>query len=147
MNTQLALALIDTLDKTSYQENLHVFVMGCGSLFDEGIMHRLTLNSRLQVTSRKYIDDATFLKDMRLVIPDVVLLSEYNPLDFRHIIDLLPSVSSSVDLRVIVVRLYNNVIDVYDKSANQIAGQTTFRCYSIVASTWDDLFNLVSRKS
>ena len=64
---------------------------------------------------RQYKDDTTFLKDVSLARPDVILVNEMDSSDSIRILKLLSAVPSFIGMRVIFLRLCNNMIDVYDR--------------------------------
>ena len=82
-----------------------VYILGNGSMLDEGVTHVLSSRTKLRVWGRQYQDDTTFLKDVSLARPD----------DSIRILKLLSAVPSFIGMRVIFLRLCNNMIDVYDR--------------------------------
>ncbi len=90
-----------------------IFILGA-SIFEEGIAHLLKFSTDLQVSGAKYTNDGMFLEDIIQAQPDVILLNESGTLDPAHIFDILFSVPPLAGRRVIIVRLTNNLIDVYD---------------------------------
>jgi hypothetical protein len=107
-----------------------VYVLGNGSMLDEGVTHVLSSKTTMDVSGRVYKDDATFLEDVQLSRPEVIL-------------NLLLSVSSLIGMRVIFISLYNNLIDVYDRRPDQDAVYDRQRM--IIAATSNDLVDLVCR--
>ena len=92
-----------------------VYILGNGSMLDEGVTHVLSSRTRLRVWGRQYQDDTTFLKDVSLARPDVILVNEMDSSDSIRILKLLSAVPSFIGMRVIFLRLCNNMIDVYDR--------------------------------
>lgn len=90
-----------------------IFILGA-SIFEEGIAHLLKIGTDLQVLGTKYTNDIAFLEDITQSQPDVILLNESSPLNSGRMLDLLFSIPVLTQRRVIIVRLNNNVIDVYD---------------------------------
>lgn len=90
-----------------------IFILGA-SLFEEGIANLLKIGTGLQVSGAKYINDNVFLEDITQNQPDVILLNEAGPLNPARIFDMLFSIPPLPGRRVIIVRLTNNTIDVYD---------------------------------
>lgn len=90
-----------------------IFILGV-SIFEEGIAHLLKIGTDLQVLGTKYTNDIAFLEDITQSQPDVILLNESTPLNSGRMLDLLFSIPVLTQRRVIIVRLNNNVIDVYD---------------------------------
>jgi hypothetical protein len=90
-----------------------IFILGA-SILEEGIAHLLKFSTDLQVSGAKYTNDRMFLEDIIQAQPDVILLNESGTLNPAHIVDILFSVPPLAGRRVIIVRLTNNMIDVYD---------------------------------
>jgi len=84
-------------------------------MLDEGVTHVLSSRTKLRVWGRQYQDDTTFLKDVSLARPDVILVNEMDSSDSIRILKLLSVVPSFIGMRVIFLRLCNNMIDVYDR--------------------------------
>jgi DNA-binding NarL/FixJ family response regulator len=91
-----------------------VFIVGDKSLFDEGLSNLLTFETNLLISGSGYNDESTFLRDVAQAQPHVVILNESAPLNPARLLDLLISIPSLAGWRVIIVRLNNNTIDVYD---------------------------------
>jgi hypothetical protein len=120
-----------------------VYVLGNGSMLDEGVTHVLSSRTTMDVSGRVYKDDATFLEDMQAARPEVILVNEDDSYDSLRILNLLLSVSSLIGMRVIFISLYNNLIDVYDRRPDQDAVYDRQRM--IIAATSNDLVDLVCR--
>ena len=69
----------------------------------------------LQVATATYADSTTFLEDVDHAFPDVILLCEADPLEWTRKFELLQRIPAQEHLRVIVIRLDDNVLEVYDK--------------------------------
>jgi len=91
-----------------------VFIIGDNSLFGEGIAHLLTVETGLQVSNVKYINDLAFLDMVTQNRPDVILLNESASCDSAHILELLFSTPSLTALYVIVFRLSTSMVDVFE---------------------------------
>jgi len=126
----------------------HVFIVGEDSLFDEGVTNLLAQQTDLLLSHAKFSDERVFLDTIKQELPDVILVCESGSLDAARILDL---VSSQTMLRrlllvvIIVIRLHNNVIDVYERP-KIVAGKINFKPRRIIAQTENDLLNIVSRK-
>jgi hypothetical protein len=112
-------------------------------MLDEGVTHVLSSRTTMDVSGRVYKDDATFLEDMQLSRPEVILVNEDDSYDSLRILNLLVSGSSMIGMRVIFISLYNNLIDVYDRRPDQDAVYDRQRM--IIAATSNDLVDLVCR--
>lgn len=98
-----------------------VFIVGDNSLFEEGITHLLTFETDLQVSCVKYTDDLAFLADISQNRPDVILLNECVSLSPARILKLIHSIPLQAGLRIIIIRLSNTIIDVYDMPEQVVA--------------------------
>ena len=82
------------------QSNLterRVFVVGNGSLFDEGVIHLLTHETDLIVSRAIYSDNLAFQRMIRQDQPDVLLVCESNTMDTERILDFCFFILSEVD--------------------------------------------------
>lgn len=118
-----------------------VYVLGNGSLLDEGVTQVLSSKTQFMISGRKYKDDKTFLKDMELARPDIILVNETDSYDSLHILKLLSSVPSFIGVRVIFLRLYNNIVEVYDRRFEQ--DSVYDRQHIAVTSVSNDLVNII----
>lgn len=91
-----------------------IFIVGDNSLFEEGITHLLTIETGLLVSNVKYTSDLSFMDMIAQNQPDVILLNESTMLDSAHILELLFSIQLLTALCIIVVRLDNSIVDVYE---------------------------------
>ena len=119
-----------------------VFIVGTGSLLDEGITHLLTLVTDLQVSYAKYSDDFAFLENIQRIWPDVILVSQDGSLDSAHILDLLSSHPAALRSRIIIVQLHSTVVDIYDRPT-LVAGKMSRGLQQIMVRARDDLLNAV----
>lgn len=118
-----------------------VYILGNGSMLDEGVTHVLSSKTKLRVWGREYQDDVTFLKDVELARPDVILVNEAASGDSMRILKLLSSVPSFIGVRVIFLRLCNNMMDVYDRRDEQ---DTVYdRKNGVIATASHDLVNAI----
>lgn len=118
-----------------------VLILG-ESIFEVGIARLLTNGADLDVSCVKYMDDFAFLDDVAQNRPDVIMLNEAIPGDSTHILDLLVSDPFLADLYVIIVRLGNNVVDVY-KMPRQAVVQKGYERQQFVITHQDDLVAVV----
>jgi hypothetical protein len=125
-----------------------VFIVGGDSLFDEGITHLLAQQTDLLVSRLKFFNERSFLIAVKQNLPDVILVCESESLDAAHILALLSSQTILTRLLlavIVVIRLNNNVIDVYERP-RIVAGKINFKPRRILVETENDLLNIVSRK-
>lgn len=104
-----------------------VFIVGDNSLFEEGIAQLLAFGTDLSVSNTKYTDDPAFLDTIAQNQPDVILLNESTSQNTAAILKLLFSIPSLVGLRVIIVRLSDNIVDVYEMPKQAVARNETER--------------------
>lgn len=100
----------------------HILILGA-SIFEEGIADLLKVGIDLKISSIKYTDDLALLYDIKQSQPDAILFSETAALNPPRILKLLFSIPSQVGLRVIIIRLSNNMIDVYAVPKQGIASR------------------------
>jgi len=122
-----------------------VFIVGEDSLLDEGVTHLLAQRTDFLVSRAKFSDELAFLNTVKQDLPDVILVCESGSLDVARILVLVSSFAMVMRLLVVVVRLHNNVIDVY-KRPMIVAGKIHFKPQRIIAETENDLLYAVSGK-
>lgn len=120
-----------------------VCIVGEGSMFDEGVSLLLQRDTNLRVSRAMYSDDLAFLKTIEWDQPDVMLVCESDSLHTERLLSLV-SLQPVMLLLIVIVRLSNNVIDVYAKPTN-IHGELSHRPQSIVARNGRDLLNVLRR--
>lgn len=97
------------------------------SIFEEGIARLLASGADLQVSGAKYTDDLAFLDEIAQKLPDVILLNESTPQNTARILKLLFSIPSLAGLRVIIIRLNDNMVDVYEMPKQVVASNENER--------------------
>ncbi len=120
-----------------------VFIVGNGSLFDDGVTRLLAHKTNLSVSRVTYFNDLAFLDDFKSDLPDVILICESGSLEAAHIFDLVSSHSTVTGFRIVVIRLHNNVIDIYARPAF-VAGELSGKPRRITARTSDELVSAFS---
>lgn len=115
-----------------------IFILGA-SIFEEGIAHLLKVATDLQVTRTKYTNDIKFMEDIKRNQPDVILLNESTPLNFACMLDMLFSMPSLAGGRVIIVRLDNNMIDVYDFPKQAYVNKPRKKRRQVIVTKRDEL--------
>ncbi len=99
------------LESISIQQR--VFVIGDGSLLSEGVTRILEEETSLRVSCATYSDDQSFLDIIVWDKPEVILVCESGKLDVTHIFEVVLSQQFVIGLLIIIIRLSNNMIDVY----------------------------------
>jgi hypothetical protein len=84
-------------------------------VLDEGIKGLVVPEPEIQVAITAYVDPETFFEDVAHILPDVIVMGAISPLDWTQIPELLHGISSEKALRLIVLRLDDNLVEVYDK--------------------------------
>jgi hypothetical protein len=121
-----------------------IYTLGDGLLFDEIVTHWLTVNTRLRVISRIYAGEAGFLADVILHQPDVILLMESKLFDFEQIVAWLSRISLKTDLRVILVGMNDNIINLYDFTDFEANRRATIPHVRLEIANWNEFLDLVS---
>ena len=112
------------------------------SLFEEGIANLLTDGADLQISSAKNMNEIAFLDEIAQSRPDVILLNESNPHNTVRILKLLFSIPSLAGLRVIIIRLSDNSIDVYEMP-RQVVARNEYKRQQFIVTKSDELVTVV----
>jgi len=109
-----------------------IFIVGENLLFEESLAHLLTSEAGLQVSNQKYVDDPWLLDTILKDQPDVILLSESNILNSRHLLGSLFSTPLPLaGVQIIIIRLTDSLVDVYEVP-KQIGRKMTYQQYNIL---------------
>ena len=125
----------------SYPSPVKIFILGNGTLLDEGVTHMLVNHSQLSVTRISYTDDNTLYDLVNFERPNTIFINESNALDVGHVIGLIFSVPSASVRCVIVVHSENSMLDVYYRPATRLL-VTKYRRKSVVVRTKEEFINL-----
>jgi hypothetical protein len=131
------------LDSTSIQKR--VFIVGDGSLFDEGLTKLVRYGTTLRVSHVVYSNEIAFLNMIKRDQPDMILLCESGALDTEQILDAISINVLMIGLCIFVVHLSNFTIDAYERP-DAIAETQSFQRRTIVAKTGNDLISILTRK-
>lgn len=112
------------------------------SIFEEGVAYLLTIGTDLHVSYAEYTDELAFLDDVEQNQPNVILLNESTLLDLARILNLLFSIPSLVGLRVIIIRLSDNRIDVYEMP-KQAVERNEYQRQQFIVTKPDELVAVV----
>ncbi len=112
------------------------------SVFEEGVANLLSDGADLQVSSAKYTDDLEFLDEIAKKQPDVIMFNESTPQNTNHILKLLFSIPALAGLRVIVIRLSDNLVDVYEMP-KQAAEKNDYERQQVNVTNRDELVAVV----
>jgi hypothetical protein len=122
-----------------------VSVVGEGTLLEVGVTNLLTTRTDLLVSRAIYSNDIAFLDIIKRDRPDVLLVCESGLLDTVRILILVLSPPIVTSLRIVIVRLRTNVIDVYARPI-VVEGKLFRKPRRIMVKTEDDLLNAIRRK-
>ncbi|MBI5353195.1 MAG: hypothetical protein HZB50_11200 [Chloroflexi bacterium] len=125
----------------SHSSPARIFILGNGSLLDEGVTNILSLHPQLSVTNFSYTNDNTLYDLVNLERPNTIFINESNALDIGHIIGLIFSVPSASVRCVIVVHSENSMLDVYYRPATRLP-VTMYRRKSVMVDTKEEFINL-----
>jgi hypothetical protein len=117
-----------------------VFIIGDGSLLNDGVMELLAHRPDLLI-SRAIYSDASAIKSNQ---SDVILVCESGSVDTDLMLNLISSHLVVTVLLILVIRLRNNAIDIYEKPSF-VAGSMSGSPQRIVATTGDDLVNVLMK--
>ncbi len=90
-----------------------VVIIGEGSVFDEGVAKLLTNGTRFLVVLTKYTSGPALLNMLEQDCPDVVVICQALTLDTAQILDQISSLPRALSMLTIVLRVNDEVIDVY----------------------------------
>lgn len=127
-----------SLSRTSTQ---HVLIFG-ETVFEEGLAHLLKIGTNLRVSDARYTDDIGLLDHIARKRPDAIVLNESTPLNTARILKLLFSIPSLDGLRIIIMRLANNRIDVY-AMPKKIFSNRVCKVQQFTVTRRDELFAIV----
>lgn len=122
--------------------NRHVFIVGEDMLFDEGVANLLTTRTEMRVSRAKYTDNAWLVNSVLQNHPDTLLLAESDALGSTRLLDLIFSISLLENLRVVVVRLENTIVDVYEYP-RQTGNHKVCRQWQFVITQGHELLDIV----
>ena len=94
---------------------LRVLQVSNGTVFDEGLLNLLKDEADLRVSTVAFVDELTFLRNVIETHPDVIVFNEAGPLYLARIFELLMSLPFRSVLRVVVVRVNSNMVDLYER--------------------------------
>jgi len=120
-----------------------VMIVGNGSLFDEGVAEMLTRRTDCVLSRSTYSDDFASLDNIGSDQLDVILVCESGSLKATRIFALVSTRPMVTGPRVVVIRLRNNVIDVYPRPTF-VSGKISGKPRRITAMTCDDLVSAFS---
>ena len=106
--------MIDPRSPDDAESDLRVLIVGVGKLFDYGVTSLLTGESDLLVAGVTFRSDVDFILNVTELRPDVIVVCESDDLRAAQITNLLSRYEVAPGCKVIVARLDNNTLDVWD---------------------------------
>lgn len=97
------------------QPSRRVLLIGDSSLLHAGVASLLMAELNLEVSDINFTDGMAFVEAIQRLQPEVVVLKETPSLDLARFFRLLRNVSFEQTLRVIVVRVEDMALDMYEK--------------------------------
>ena len=124
----------------------HVLIIGDGSTFDKNVTQLLTHETNLLVSHTIYSEDLAFLNIIKWEHrPEVIVVNESGLLYLDHILKLLSLHPKVIGARIVVVRLYQNVVNVYARPIF-VTEKMIFRPRRIIPLTDNNLMKAVRSK-
>lgn len=121
----------------------NVFLLGDGMLFDDIIVQMLTSVTNLRVIKRVYEGEAAFFDDLNGCRPDVILLTETDRFNCEQLMALLSRTSLLVDLRIIVLSIKHNNVQILDRLAGWDNTRASVLHTLPGMDDWNELLDLV----
>lgn len=123
-----------------------VYLRGDGLLFDEILVHMLSLEPGLRVISRVYSNDTAFIDDFHIYQPDIILVNQSELFNLDELLQLLALDLINFKWRVIVIRLEDDNVNILDKLSTR-GNLEKYNKITRVISTWKELVNLVRERN
>jgi hypothetical protein len=121
--------------------SVNIVVVGKDSLLDEGLCSLLVHDTKLRVSRIVYTDDDALYAHVSFDHPEVIFISEFNERETDRIIRLVFSIPSVFVRRVVVVRLENNIFDIYNRTALSVS-MTNYERRAVTVKSREDLLTL-----
>ena len=115
-----------------------VLQVDAGTILDAGLSRLLKGEACVELWTVTYIDDAGFRRDVEKIQPEVILLNKAGLLNYRRALKALCGVPARPAVRIVVVNIQNNKVDVYD-----LHNWKQFASKHVIILHWDDLAALV----
>ena len=123
-----------------------VYILGDGLLFDDIIARMLASVANLRVIKQVYAGEAALLTEVNGYCPDVILLTESNRYSIEQILVPLSRMPRSTALRVIVMSMKHENVQVLDRPAGRIHTRAGALHTIQGVDAWSELFDLVTGK-
>lgn len=118
-----------------------VLLIGNGNAFAEGIMNFLNHQLNLQAWFEEYQDDISILRKVARYQPDVVALVTSHAMNLETILGLLMSIHASTHLRLILLSLESNKVEIYETESTV----KTVKSININLRDVDDFLTIIDK--
>jgi hypothetical protein len=121
-----------------------IFIVGNGSLFDEGLAKIVRFSTTLRVSHIVYSNEIELLRLIERKQPDMILLSESGTLDIEQILDAITINTLIIGLCIFVVHLGDYTIDAYERPGI-VAERQPFQRRTFTVGAGNDLISILTR--
>ena len=121
-----------------------IFIVGDGSLFDEGLAKMVRFSTTLLVSHIVFSNEDVLLNLIERKQPDMILLSESGGLDIEQILESITINTLIIGLCIFVVHLGNFKLDAYERPGT-VAERLPFQRRTITIRARNDLINILTR--
>jgi len=126
-------------------DQLHVLIIGDGSLFHEGVTSLFTQETDMLISYTTCPDDLVFVNSIEVTKPDVIVVNESGSLDAERFLNLISMYALVMSFLIVIVRNTNDLIDIYNKPA--FGAETTLsNPQQVRIRTGDELVRVVREK-
>ena len=92
-----------------------ILVVSTGSLLDVGVERVLQDVDSFDVRSMVYTNHSALVEAIARIQPDAIILSQSEALTATEVLELLDNTPTPATLRIVVVHMDSNTIDLYQK--------------------------------
>ena len=129
-------------DSISIQQR--IFIVGNGSLFDEGLAKIVRFSTTLRVSHIVFSNEDVLLNLIERKQPDMILLSESGGLDIEQILEAITVNTLIIGLCIFVVHLGNFTMDAYERPDTAVE-RLPFQRRTVTIRARNDLINILTR--
>ena len=121
-----------------------IFMVGDGSLFDDGLAKMVRFSTNLRVSHIVYSNELVLLNLIEHEQPNMILLSESGGLDIEQILEAITVNTLIIGLCIFVVHLGNFTMDAYERPDTAVE-RVPFQRRTITIRARNDLINILTR--
>jgi hypothetical protein len=103
-----------------------ILVTGSGTLLDQGVTELLSENNNLDIWNQPFESDDLLAQSAAIVNPDIIIHFHTEPGLKKRLIALLEQILPQEKLRIIIVHLRKNNLNVYNKQQWGSVGNENF---------------------